>query len=581
MFKITKSYIESLATNQSFSRGKSYYQRGEVSSVVQKGNTFIGEVSGSDTYRIKIIVDSNGITSTCSCPYDWGGICKHVVAVGLAIADGDFKKDSSYMPESDFFDRIFPHISPEILELFWQKCLREDGSKRAELMEFAGIKIDKAGNVVLPKKITDNSAIDIDELADEVREAICEFDFDYSGQSKRHYRNEGSEDIYYDFAIKHIKKVLNEKYALYYNNSDKQFISIFKLICALYEGTQDLDSTENGTPDAEDYGYDDDQFTDWCKIEIDELLQNVFTEKLIAAPKTEQIICEAIDIWIERLLIAQEHDELAYDFRIWQTIVETLLLNNKVANYILEQFKLHDLVQPSSAKLVLMLADMLDNTPYWMEVAEQFAPQDKAIALALFDKYAYLHQKTDMLRIAKSLFSRYPTLTDEYLITHLSPTEDRSLFLQIATHLAARKEDMNGYQFLKQLWTAQEKQDFIAQQRAKEVFYVQLLVNEERLEDAFKYVKNRIDSFNFAGMIRPIINQFPLEIIELLTQKIDRALQLDKSRKTYSSIAEWLSPLLDINDEKEAVSDFIESIILKYPKLVALKDELKRAQLIK
>jgi uncharacterized Zn finger protein len=75
-------------SSQSFERGKRYYNQGNVGSVVRRGRSLIGEVWGSqyDPYRVEVTFDDAGITGAfCSCPYDWGGWCKHIVAVLLTL----------------------------------------------------------------------------------------------------------------------------------------------------------------------------------------------------------------------------------------------------------------------------------------------------------------------------------------------------------------------------------------------------------------------------------------------------------------------------------------------------------------
>ena len=55
--------------------------------VVRRGQQFQAEVEGSqyEPYRVQITYDAGGITQAmCSCPYEWGGWCKHIVATLLA-----------------------------------------------------------------------------------------------------------------------------------------------------------------------------------------------------------------------------------------------------------------------------------------------------------------------------------------------------------------------------------------------------------------------------------------------------------------------------------------------------------------
>ncbi len=87
---IPETYIRSLATEQSFDRGYRYYQNDSVFNVTQRGNLVSANVHGSDyePYHIEITLDNEhqiALTS-CTCPYDWGGICKHIVTTLLVIS---------------------------------------------------------------------------------------------------------------------------------------------------------------------------------------------------------------------------------------------------------------------------------------------------------------------------------------------------------------------------------------------------------------------------------------------------------------------------------------------------------------
>ncbi|ESX62671.1 MULTISPECIES: SWIM zinc finger family protein [unclassified Mesorhizobium] len=84
--------IRALATEESFARGKSYFRSGAVSELVRRGDVLTAQVEGSEfaPYVVSVrlrdggVADTRGVIETrCSCPYDWGGACKHVVAVLL------------------------------------------------------------------------------------------------------------------------------------------------------------------------------------------------------------------------------------------------------------------------------------------------------------------------------------------------------------------------------------------------------------------------------------------------------------------------------------------------------------------
>ena len=84
---LSEATVRRQATPESFRRGQDYYRRGAVVSVVRRGDVIQAEVEGShyEPYRVRLTFDQRGITTaTCSCPYDWGGWCKHIVASSLA-----------------------------------------------------------------------------------------------------------------------------------------------------------------------------------------------------------------------------------------------------------------------------------------------------------------------------------------------------------------------------------------------------------------------------------------------------------------------------------------------------------------
>jgi hypothetical protein len=89
---ITEKTIRELANAKSFARGQEYFRDGAVSEVIRRGNRVAAEVEGGDLYEITIVLGDDGYdpvaAAECTCPYDWDGYCKHIVAVLLKLADG-------------------------------------------------------------------------------------------------------------------------------------------------------------------------------------------------------------------------------------------------------------------------------------------------------------------------------------------------------------------------------------------------------------------------------------------------------------------------------------------------------------
>ncbi|MCB9437716.1 MAG: hypothetical protein H6673_12140 [Anaerolineales bacterium] len=88
--EVTQKQIQSRATSQSFSRGKSLYRDNSISQTVRRGDEIEARCRGSypEPYRVWVKFNGSEITVTgCNCEYDWGGDCKHIVALLLTYVN--------------------------------------------------------------------------------------------------------------------------------------------------------------------------------------------------------------------------------------------------------------------------------------------------------------------------------------------------------------------------------------------------------------------------------------------------------------------------------------------------------------
>jgi len=83
---LSEATIRGQATAESFQRGQDYCHQGYVISLVQRGDVLQAKVEGGQyqPYRVRVDFDKGGIIgASCTCPYNWGGWCKHIVAALL------------------------------------------------------------------------------------------------------------------------------------------------------------------------------------------------------------------------------------------------------------------------------------------------------------------------------------------------------------------------------------------------------------------------------------------------------------------------------------------------------------------
>jgi len=98
--KNIRNYINANASTKIKSRGNQLFKFGAVKYVISDGEKIIVKVQGGKLYHVEIDT-SNGIKTSCNCPYDWGNVCKHQVAALLHIAENPIIKKIDNLNPTD------------------------------------------------------------------------------------------------------------------------------------------------------------------------------------------------------------------------------------------------------------------------------------------------------------------------------------------------------------------------------------------------------------------------------------------------------------------------------------------------
>ncbi len=111
-------------------RGLNYYQNGDVKKLEKVSeNEFSAIVFGSARYSIYVKLKGAAIIEhECDCPYDYGDVCKHKVAVFYAIRNEDFG-DSS-----DKLNALLANLHESALRKYISDLLRKDSKFRREFL---------------------------------------------------------------------------------------------------------------------------------------------------------------------------------------------------------------------------------------------------------------------------------------------------------------------------------------------------------------------------------------------------------------------------------------------------------------
>lgn len=87
--KPTKEKIKNFCNQQSYDRGVRYLRQGRIEKLDIKDQNVKAKVRGSQLYEVRLDLEEPDFDAICTCPYDWGGYCKHIVATLLKLSEKD------------------------------------------------------------------------------------------------------------------------------------------------------------------------------------------------------------------------------------------------------------------------------------------------------------------------------------------------------------------------------------------------------------------------------------------------------------------------------------------------------------
>lgn len=128
--QLTLTNFEGLIESKIVERGYDYYSRGRIQKVEKTSeNEFTAIAFGSDDYEVYVKIDGERIVeSECDCPYDWGSVCKHEVAVYYQIRYGNFTEISDKTRE------ILDNLDADALRKFVSNLLKRDRRFRRKFL---------------------------------------------------------------------------------------------------------------------------------------------------------------------------------------------------------------------------------------------------------------------------------------------------------------------------------------------------------------------------------------------------------------------------------------------------------------
>lgn len=556
MFVLTEEYLKKYVGSTIFKRGEDYYYNNYVKKLVQRGNTFVGKVYGTTTYKVNFTLLENGIETSCNCPYD--DDCKHIAAVGLAIINNDFEVDPNYIELPVFMEKVYQKADNVQKEAFLRKILVNNEKMRDKFLKFLKIDIknlQKPAAVHVADSIKNNpnneTKIDIEKEAIAIFDKIVTFkmfakeineDKIYLGLKWDSFELRKTEKIKFGKMllvdkINKIKILLNQNQVL---QAFRLFVAVsnvyYKQIYNIYYENEIIK----------------DIFLDDCMSQIVKELNsilpdtsNMFLEKDLSTDDIKQLVDEIVD-----------STELypKYDFSYIAEPLLHFIQDHEIATYTCDIFLNRDFLLKDVATICLPLLKILGRLKEWEAVALDAFDEGADVAPDILQYYKEQQNKKQYYKFAKEAFVNHNEMIAPLVANDINPADDRTFFIQVYEQLCLSNESFEQYNILSTIWTKHEKDTFIKSLSKKPIFFAQILIQEQKKAD----LCNLIQSYNLKdlyernqvfALVQLAIAYYPKEVLELALMPMVKEVMSNKPTKhEYEALAKLLASWHSIQD---------------------------------
>ncbi|MBP2252686.1 putative Zn finger protein [Halarchaeum solikamskense] len=122
--EVDEETIRNRSTEAVFERGRNYRDEGRIQRLDRFGDLVTATVRGSNRYDVTVEGGGRSLDTRCTCPYDGGDDCKHVVAVLLELVENQPED------ECERVESVLDDVSADDLRDFVYDALAENAELR-------------------------------------------------------------------------------------------------------------------------------------------------------------------------------------------------------------------------------------------------------------------------------------------------------------------------------------------------------------------------------------------------------------------------------------------------------------------
>ena len=548
--KITVEDIRRLCTESSFERGMDYYYQGSVEDLQQFGNSVTAHVVGTSNYKVTINIGGGDIKATCTCLYDWGGYCKHIVATLFALSENNEVIQKNKENKEKAIEDIFADTTSEEIKNF----LLKEFEKNPILRDHFTIYFSGKGS-------SDKSLYDYKE----------EISFLYSNEADSNglIRYGTCVDFYsiYDLADRYVRT--------------GNIFEALKIYQALSEA---IAENMGGVDDSDGY----------YGVEFSRALES-FTECIINARLKEEEKKSYIKYLFEKYIkkdtdyfrehyyyalkdICKSEGDLLYWKELLRPFIPTDLPDREEW---LEYYQAREFIM-----MQLHILDSLDDDKEFYNLIEQFYKKDYEICNIYVDRIEKDGKNNEAVKIAEkgiTIFPTHLTIKLRRFLNKYYKDNSKEKYIKNLLFLFVQEHKWTDYDFLKELCPREEwKKMFsvIIDKLSKEKSFnrdiiTYIYLKEEMFEKALGRIIKEKSLYALSRYYEDLSDRFPKEYFEAYRKLIIPFSGSRTGRAHYQEIVGYLKQMKRIKGFEKELTELIDNLKEKYKNRPAFLDEMK------
>ena len=575
--------ILALANGTSYSKGVGYARRGAIQKLVLEGETYRAKVQGYLLYDVRIWDQEGDIGTSCTCPFDWGGICKHVVAVMVRLLA---------MQNSG---QAVATVNPPVGLTVDSRASLDDllkSTSHAQLKSFIRQQATEFPKLVSNLRVFAQGTKQTDKNSEDYRLEVAAT---LTATRMRFMNSHGYDqyvDSYYDYTDDdHV--ILQEDLAPFRDvaakyRAQQNLMESAKIQEAILHACGQLLLNSSQQNEVEnDYGYEE-IFLDGCYVQASNALADWAT--LIAEIQNGQ---DKLD-QIERFVGLFVPDVYNFGSWNWEEALRVAIQTQSDAEMAIRLVDARtqgdDNACPAGA--LLHLLGLTGDTDRFLRVSHNAWPQLPHLALPLAKKLKAIGDRKSAIQVAEEAFSMQNPLSVghfdlpgprqdllRFLIETLDPIREQSKLHRHADTLFFESGTLPDYQFLRNLMATQAERQKLRQRMQEKCSpntVTEILNFEERWDELLAYAQQHVPMLpHCPQLLRSLHDRFPAGCFELYHQLVLEYLNRGTGQHLYDGIASFVRQMRSLPGQEDSFGSLMVWIHTNYERRINLMHALE------